>query len=278
MENVVLGWGIPLTPKLRNLFARLAKEGASSALMLQALRKTKDYAQHFPGLIRKDGTPRMSEAQYLSGYNSAKDYAASVGRTLNKAAYGMALKNGNSPSEIKAKIQATDLMKEHGATLKEFSDYLVATGQTKRPLNRQELQQFVMKQGPKAWTDAWEMAQQASALSNLGIDVGKPASGSDVSYKELNKLQAQMQPGAEVDYQGISATLSALPASQLYQMGLTKKDALTVGYGGKGAATVLQRVKATMATQSERFAQEPANLRLNPGGGKTTGMVAQSTE
>jgi hypothetical protein len=263
--SMLATWGIPMSPKLNTLINHAATSGMGSSTFLQALRKTKDYAARFVGIMKNDGTMRMTEAQYLSGYQSAKDYAASVGRALSPAAYGMAIKNGNSPSEIKQKVEALDILKTNGAILSEFGDYLAATGVTKKPPTKQEMLAFVMKQGPKVWEQTWQTVTQAAAIekfSEEAIQIGR-GGDNDVSYKELQRLQKGLLPGEQPDYQALGQVLDALPASKLYKLGLSKKDAVTLLYGGPGAKDIFKRAQLAVGTAQAAATEQRANPRLD---------------
>jgi len=273
---------MPITPALKNFISRAVASGMGSAAFLQALRRTQDYARAFPGIMR-GGTMRMSEAQYISGYQSAKDFAATVGRPFSRDAYGLAVKNGNSPSEIKAKIEALDTLKTNTATFQNFVEYLTAKGLAPpKGITKGHLLQFIMKQGPAQWEQEWNTASQAAALEQLAIDVGKPKTGSDVSYKELAALQKALPPGTQPDYGQLADALKALPASKLYGYGLTKKALLTLAYGGKGADAIAQT--ATRALAQYRLAvtepgAQPALVQSQTGTQQMTGRRAvQATE
>lgn len=282
MQNTLLQWGMPLTPQLKNLIARLAKQGASSAAFLQAVRATKDYAAAFPGLRRRDGSLRMSEAQYLAGYNSAKDFAATTGRALSKGAYGFAVKNGNSPNEIRAKIQAVDTMKQNSEVLNEFGQYLVATGAAKAPPKREDLLKFVMKQGPAAWETAWQTAFTASQIekyAGLDTQVGR---GEDISYKGLEKLLKSAPPGTDptkIDWSETARIAAAtLPASRLYGLGITKKDLLKLQLGSPEAVAIEARVKLAQATAEAAGSEQRANPELTRQGQYQGSPRVQATE
>jgi hypothetical protein len=247
--NMLKSWGIPITPGLDRMITQAVASGMGSSMFLQQLRRTKDYARAFKGIMRGDGTLRMSEAQYISGYNQAKDLAASVGRAFSRDAYGLAIKNGNSPSELKSKIEAIDTLKTNRDVFQQFNEYLVAKGlaDPKKGITKPEMLQFIMKQGPAQWEREWSTASQAAELAKMEIDVGKPKTGSDISYKELQKLQKNLPQGQEPDYGQLAEALKSLPASKLYGYGLTKKSLLTLAYGGKGAAQIAEVATRALA-------------------------------
>jgi hypothetical protein len=247
---------------MRHLIQRGIASGWNQTTFMFYLRQTKDYARAFPGIMRKNGTLRMTESQYVSGYNSARDFAASVGRPLSKQLYGLALTRGNSPSEIKQKIQALDTLKQDQVTFQNFNEYLIARGVIKKPLNKKELGAFLMGKGPAVFEQEWNTAAQAAELARLQIDVGKPSTGSDISYKQLQKLQGGLPEGEAPDYKAIAGALQSLPASKLYGYGLTKKDIVTLGYGGKGAAQIAEVATRALAQYHTAVTEPGAQPQL----------------
>jgi len=277
-SNLLLSWRIELTPQIQAFVRRAASQGWSSAVFLQEVRRQRFYMQRFPGILGRNGVPRMTEAQYWAGYNSAKDYAATVGRSLSVDAYGLAVKNGNSPSEIRAKVQALDTLKTNRAVFGQFGDYLNALGLApKGGLKKGDLLQFVMGQGPKAWEQAWTTANAAAQIERAGLDVGRPKQGGDIGYRGLVRLEKQMLPGDQVDYKGLAEAVHALPASELYGAGITKKDILKMAFGVKGAENIADRVRGVLATYQARF--EPQGTpQLNQGGLQTGQTPRQASE
>jgi len=277
--NLLTGYGIAISPAMRTLVEGAVKDGLNSAAFMLALRNTKDYAEAFPGIMRADGTMRMTEAQYMAGFSSARDYASTVGRSLNKQAYGLAIKNGNSPSEIRAKIEALDILRTNSDVFGQFSDYLVTRGVINKPLTKADLLAFVMKQGPKAWEQEWQTAYAASQIEATGISIGR---GEDIGYKGLQGLIKHAGPGIDitkVDYAQLAQMVqTALPASALYQAGITKKALVALAFGGPKAVPIAQRVQDVLATYKARF-EAPVEPQLT-GGGLYTGAPqnVQTTE
>jgi hypothetical protein len=267
--NLLRSWGIPITPAMNQFVTQAATSGMGSAAFLQQVRQTKAYAQVFKGIMMGNGTLRMSESQYIAGYNSAKDYAASVGRNLSTQAYGLAIKNGNSPSEIKEKIQALDSLRTNKDVLQQFNEYLAAKGLVgPKGMTREEALRFIMRQGPVQWEQEWNIASQAAQLAKLGVDVGKPKTGSDLSYKELKNLQGNLAPDEQPNYQALAEALKAIPYSQLYGYGLTRKDVTKLAYNAPGAdqiAEVATRALAQYRTAVTEPGAQP-NLTQGPSG------------
>lgn len=278
-EQLVQSWNIPLTPDISVFIKRAVEQQWSSAMFLKQIRLTDVYQKTFPGILRNDGTPRMTEAQYIASFRSTKDYAATLGRNFSLQAYGTALNNGNSPGEMRAKIEALDVLKSDPQMFREFGEYLTTTGLAPKGVSRQDMLAFVMKAGPKVWEEAWQTAYSASQIEQAGITVGR---GQDIGYKKLEGLIGHAPPGfdaTKVDYAQLATFVqSALPVSKLYQAGITKKSLIKMAFGGPEAEPIRQRVLNVMATHQARF--DPSAVPQLTQGGMSTGGLrnVQATE
>lgn len=277
--NLIVSWGIQLTPDVRALVSQAVKAGVSSAAFLDSVRRTKFYAQRFPGIMKPNGVMRMTEAQYISGYQSARDYAASVGRSLSPQAYGLAIKNGNSPSEIRVKTEAMDKLRTYGPVFREFSDYLQATGQAKKPLNRDDLTAFVMGQAPKEWADTWRTVYAASQAEQQGISVGKPGEGNDIGYKKLGQIAKQIEVlGSTGDFTGVLAQAQkVLSEGDLRAAGIRKQDKASLVLGGKNAPALAARLQAKVAEKVASF-EDRANPNVLTNVQVARSQVQQASE
>jgi hypothetical protein len=206
---------------------------------------------------------RMTEAQYISGYEQARNFAASVGRNLTRDMYGMAIKNGNSPSEIQDKLDAANKLRMYRPMFRQFSDYLQATGRTKKPLEAKDMLSFIMGQGPREWHDAYRTAYAATQAENLGFDVGKPKTGADIGYRDLAKIAADIEVmGQGGDYTGVLAAADkVLPAGDWKALGLTSKDRvrLAMGAPGERTAAAAKRVAQAVNVRVAQLTEPQAN-------------------
>ena len=279
---VLVAWGIQPTAALKRLANAAAERQMSSAWFLQQVRKTKDYAKRFPGIMTKGGVMRMTEAQYISGYQSARDYAASLGRNFSKEAYGAAMASGNSPAEMRDKLTAIDKLKSFGPQLAEFNDYLVTTGQVKKPLNRKELTDFVMGYRGDL-QQVWKTAETAFKLQELaGVNIDKPKQGGEIGYKELSgmikRFEALGGDVAEVDFAKMGALIGeVIPKNQLYGAGIRQKDIVDMMLSGKNAPEIMKRVQQVMDTYTAAVSEAPTHA-IGYAGKVQLGSPARSGE
>jgi hypothetical protein len=274
-QAIVVGLRIPVDAQIKTLIGRAVQGGMNSAAFMQTLRQTKTYAKRFPGIMKANGTMRMTESQYVSGYQQARDTARALGRGFSEQAYGLALKNGNSPSEIRMKLEAIDKLKSYGPLYQQFNDYLQATGLERKPLARKDLLTFIMGKGKKEWNDAYNTALVATQLEGKGFDVGKPSSGADVGYKGLAKIAKEIEVmGSSGDFSGVLAQADkVLNEGDFRSAGITRKDRVKLALGAKGAeesaARITQAVNVRVAALTEgsgnQLAQGPRGSQLLTG-------------
>ncbi len=268
--NMLVGWGIMVTPEVKSFVSKSVAAGDQSSLFLQKLRQTKFYAKRFPGIVKKNGVMRMSEAQYISGYQQARDYASTLGRNFSPQAYGAALAAGNSPSEIKYKLDINDKLQTYRPQLNSFNEYLLATGKIKKPLDVQEMRDFVMG-SRKDLQDEWATSNAAFQLQEqAGTDVGKPAQGSDMSFKELSaalkRYEALGGDVDQIDYTKIGSLIGqVIPKNELYGAGIRKKDIVDMMLNGKNASEITKRVQTVLDTY-EAAVTEPGAQSQNQQG------------
>ena len=262
-RNILVSWQVPLTKEVQAFMNQLAQQKMNTSQFVTAFRQTKAYAQKFPGIFRRDGTMRMTETQYISGYNSSRDFAASLGRRLSPQAYGLAIKNGNSPSEIKMKLTVADKLKEFRPQLNQFNEYLLATGKIKKPLGRKDLEDFLMKRRGDLERE-WDIANTSFKLqAQAGFDVGKPKTGADMSFKNLDKTLKRFKALGgnvqDVDFAEMGRLIrDVIPKSDLYGMGIREKDIVQMAFNGKNANAIADKVSQVLTTYQLAVTEEGA--------------------
>jgi hypothetical protein len=266
-EAMLRGWGIDITPEVRSFINKAINGGWGSSLFLLNLRDTKFYAQAFPGLVRRDGTIRMSEAQYLSYTNQVRDIASQFGMNLSRQQIGVMVGQGISAWEARDRLAALDSMRANRDMLQNFAAYLDANGLApKGGISRKDLFKFVMREGPAEWEKAWDNAYAATQIEDAGIGIGP---GEDIGIKKLGRILKNAPPGFDVtklDYAGLAQmVIKVLPASQIYKAGITKKALIKLAIGGPEAEPIAERVRRVLATYSSRF-EGQALPQLNQGG------------
>ena len=284
--NMVRTWGIVVTPQLQHLIDGAARSGWNTAQFTQALRGTKEYHHQFPGIKWRQG---MSEATYNSQYAAYRAKAQDTGYQLTREGFGHAIKKGIDSAEWTLRVSAVKQIEANRPLLENFRQTLVQRGLMKPndKLPPKELYKLATGRGSASWTAIWNTAAVETGLEGVGVTVGKGA-GTDLTRKELSALLkgpiSRLDPGStvDVDYSNLAMEMAAaLPASQLYRAGITKKMLVKEALGDPSAAGTKDAVTRVLATARERFneagmAQAP---QMRQGGGTSTGQpTGQATE
>lgn len=254
--ELLTSWGIPLTPAVDKFVAQAAQKQMSGDAFMRSIRKTKAYARAFPGIMQDNGTLRMSEAEYQSGFEAVKDYGASIGREMNEAEFAQALKNGNSIAEIKQKWGAIDSLLTNGATLDQFVKYRESQGLS-APKNREDLLKFVMGMGPREWEVGYDQAVAGARAKTAGLQL---------SFDDMKQVIGAIETSGIGDIQDITPDVYAKVADNLRHVGTMKaygikdKDAVLAAFGiGEKRQLVDDVVK-----NAERFAAGEGNVEDDP--------------
>ena len=119
--------------------------------------------------------------------------------------------------------------------------------------------------------DEWSTANAAFQLEQQAMtDIGKPAQGSDMSYKELSAaLKRYTALGGDVesiDYTKIGSLIGqVIPKNDLYGAGITKKNIVDMMLNGKNAPDITKRVQQVLDTY-EAAVSEPGAQSQNQQG------------
>ncbi len=265
-REMVRRWGISPSKNVLNLIEKAIQAGWNSSLFLDRLRHTPEYAQTYPGIQWKKG---MTEGTYLSTYNQYKNLAAQAGESFSREAFAKALKRNVSPQEFSDRVAAIKSIDRWGPMWQTFSDVLAARGLAPpKGLSKQDLANFVMRLGPKAWEKVYDETFLTSGLERVaGLQVGKSGiPGQDTPYAItrgdmldiVNQVESLTKGGfdpAKLDFAKIGADLRKFKPEYLSRYGITPRDILEVELGGPKAADIA--VKAQRIIDTQQAATQP---------------------
>jgi len=258
---MVRRWGLPPSKNLLNLIEKAVMQGWNSSLFLDRLRHTPEYAQKYPGIQWKDG---MTEGTYISTFNQYKNLAAQSGVQFTRVDFAKALKRGVSPQEFSDRVSAIKSIDRWGPMWQTFSDVLAARGLAPpKGLSKQDLANFVMRLGPKAWEKVYDETFLTAGLERVaGLQVGKSGiPGQDTPYaitrgdmldivNQVESLSGGTFDPAKLDYAKIGADLRKFKPEYLARYGLTPRDILEVEVGGPRAADIAVKAQRIIDTQT----------------------------
>ena len=268
--------GIGLTGNLSQLVNSAVSQHYNMANFLYYLRKTKEYRQRFTGIFNRNGTLKMSEAQYLANERQYRAIASKAGINLGRKMMDWMFVHNVDPSEFADRALSVTRLRRSPALYNAFKAELHQSG-IARNVTRKQLLRFILGRGNAKWYDLWSDTVTRNAATQAGLAVGRRnaldflpqgllerISGLGLSEEALNKGFNELADDIE----------NTIPLSKLYGVGLTRADLVTLRFGGRGRNEIASRVAEITAQRnlSEEQKAQPQlyqterGSRLNVGG------------
>jgi hypothetical protein len=282
LTNYVLGLGIPLTGTVQGLISQAASAGWSSDRFLLALRATPEYKNQFPGITAKDGTLKMSEAQYLQQQEQYQNIGAQAGINVGPQKAKWLFQNDVSPTEFSVRAEAMRRIRTNPELYRQFNR-VVAGGK----LSKKEIFQAALGMGNQKWYDVWQdtISRYQARQSGLSIVKGGRQSKqyTNVTKKLLEKVsdlglsEAEMAQGFQTLTEHLMTTFGE---AKIQSMGITKRQLEQASFGGPRAAKIRQRVRQVLETTAAQ-GEDRATVAVGEsqsGGLQAAGKQAQAYE
>jgi hypothetical protein len=284
-RELIRRWGLPPSKNLLNLIEKAVQGGWNSTAFLDRVRHTPEYAQKYPGIQWKDG---MTEGTYLSEFNSYKNTAQAAGVDFTREDFAKVLKRGVSSAEFTDRVAAIQSIDRWGPMWQYFSETLAARGLgPPKGLSKQDLANFVMKLGPKAWEKVYDETFLTAGLERVaGIQVGKDfVPGQTTPYaitrgdmldivKQVEALSKGSFDPAKLDFTKIGAELRKFQPQYLARYGITPRDVVEMELGGPRAADIATKAERVLKTQ-DAFNAPRAVPQSSQGVGQQGEQMAQ---
>jgi hypothetical protein len=234
---------------LNGVVARAVNQQWSMYEFMQAIRKTKIYAQSFKGIRN---LPGQSESEYLYQIRQFKtayqDYGFKTKKVFDTNMFARILKNGIELDDFQVRVTALERIEDNADLMAAFKDELVRRGIAKnaKKISKVELAKFALGQGDKRWEAVWDMASVTAGTEAAGIDLGR---------KEARGIIEAIEGGGvgdaaeitQADWNEIAKSLR-FTSSQLRRYGLEKSDVVLAQFGlgerFRDVETLIQNVQA----------------------------------
>jgi transglycosylase-like protein with SLT domain len=201
LNDVLRGFGLQ-PAKFGDLIERAVRENWSDTHFLAMIYASDSFQKAFPGLVRDDGSLRMTPVEYLSLEDEYRDIAANYGVKLSRQRVGMLVSGDVSPDEWVNR--ATILQATHDSTaLREaFNEVLGRKGQKRLD----EMGWFNFLAG-KAESDVYDLWEQAS-FGRAGMDISREGAariGQAGEFTDVNALIGQVRAVQDIIAPELSA-------------------------------------------------------------------------
>jgi hypothetical protein len=268
--NLLSGYGIPTTPNIQALIAQGVRLDWDTYAFLNALRQTPEYAREFAGIMKNDGTMRMSEEQYLANKDQYEGYAQRYGINMGPQRMAWLFGHDVDPDEFADKAQALNQLNRNKGMYDAFKRELVQAGIAK-PSDvdgKKELFKFVMGEGNKEWYDLMQDASTRYQAQQAGLTF---AAGKKRLYTHLGQAVIERISGKDLTDDQMAAGFAeveetlrkVLPLSEAKLYGVSKGDAVAAAFGGKGRSKALGDIERAQRT-NEAYGEGIAEQRQNP--------------
>jgi hypothetical protein len=266
--NTLMGYGFTMNSNLRDLVSLAVQRNWDAETFLNRLRDTPEYAREFAGIFNKDGSLKMTEAQYIAAKDQYTTYASRAGINMGPARMDWLFENNVTPEEFADRATAIGRLRRNKDLYQSFRKELVQAGIAKpnEVDTNKEMFKFVMGEGNQAWYDLWQDAVTRNAATQAGLTFAK---GKQRLYTHLGQAVIERVSGMDLSEEALGAGFQqveevlrkVLPLSEAKLYGVSKKDAVQAAFGGKGRSKALGQIERATKT-AEAFGDNQATQRL----------------
>jgi hypothetical protein len=273
LQGILHGFGIP-PGFFSDLIDQAVRNNWTTDELLAAIYGSPQFAQMFPGIFRPDGSLRMPPGEYRQLIDMYRSQARLYGYTdLTDAQIGQLIAGDVSVQEFTDRLEAVRRISEFKPAFEEFKQVLRARGISTAGLESdKDLVRFMLGQAPKQFYQIWEETAVGTAARMAGVKMGAKAQQHIARLTPGISSEAELQRQMQELARHIRTTL---PLSKIQKMGLTKKDLITLEFGGPNQAKIFEKAQRILATQQAFAEREPTGVAL-PQVGKIQQQRAQS--
>ena len=247
LRGVLMEAGIPIG-MFGDLLDQAVTEGWSGNQLTMNIYASDEFQAMFPGIFRPDGTMRMTAGQYRNLADQYQSNARMYGiSNLSNAQIGKLIGGDVSVQEFTDRATAIQRVTEFKPAFEEFKQVLASRGiDTKGLDSDKDIVNFMLGKGPKQFYQLWDELSVGTAARMSGVHINQ----------KLVKSIAKRMPGQadEAQLQSQFADLAAkmktvMPLSKLGKYGITKRDLVTLEFGGKKQAEIADKVNRILANR-----------------------------
>jgi len=256
--------GIRLSQNMRNLIQHAISGGWSQTEFMWNLRKTPEYQDTFPGIMNRNGTMKMTEAQYMAQEKSFQETADLYGIHLNQENQALLFEGDVSAREWQQRAMAINRIRENPEAFHQFEAAARAQGLIKGKFNKKDAYTLAIGEGPTEWYRLLEEFGTRTAAVQAGFDITKHpqlAGYLGLSRKQVLAINRAV-PGLGGETQMASSFQELaqrfrqlLPEGNITGFDVSKDDLIQLEFGGPKQAQIAETVQRIIAATKAR--EEP---------------------
>jgi hypothetical protein len=244
-----------LTDEIRDLIDKAVRRSWTIDEFLGHVYSSETFIDTFPGIFRADGTLKMNAAEYLQAFDQYASLAQSAGIKIDKKIFGNLIAGDTSYAEFNDRVSAVESVIDNKVYLDAFRDTLRSMGISVKGMETpQDYADFVMGRSTKRFYNLYEELQVRGAAGMAGL--------TNLGERTVNKIvgaveSKDMSPAElEEHFKSLANKIrTVLPASQLAGLGISKKDLVTLEFGGANRDAIEDRVTQAISNYEGYFQQ-----------------------
>lgn len=258
-EQIVGYWVSPVGFNLDHNIQKLINNAASGLWntdrFYQAIAKTKEFHQAFPGIFNKNGTMRTDPTTYLNTRAAIKKAANAANLNLSDKQLSVMMVNQVDPTLAAQRFSVEASYTQNQGTFAAFNAELKAAGH--KPMDKATINKFLMGQAPAQFYDLYKNWQARVSAQAAGFNIANPiknkkghivgwsSTAGDLTLSRRQELNiAQMEGGSSSPDLTKAAQMfrDILPESRMAAAGISKDDIIQYLYGGPKQAQIQQTI------------------------------------
>lgn len=241
--------------------------GAFSSLIDQAIRLnytpseftlqvygSPQFENMFPGIFRPDGSMKMTPYEY----RQMSDQYVSTARQFGVSGFsqehvGALIQGDVSMQEFSDRMTAIARIEDYKPAMNQFISLVEQNGGDASELKTDEgLVDFMLGRSSKKFYTLWDQTVVGTAAKESGVHISNDLVRRIAKRTPGVADEAQMQAG----FQELASKIQTLlPLSRINKYGLSKKDLVTLEFGGPNQAHIAKKVDMIVKNYDAQFAQ-----------------------
>lgn len=251
-------WALPFD--VSKIVRAVAGKKGDMSMVLNRVLSDPRFKKAFPGIFNKDGTLKMTPAEYRQRAGDYREIASQYGFKPNAAQIAALISGDVSAKEADFRFQAGQTLMANQGVLVQFQAQIndinaarKAAGQPPLPniKNVKDAFNFITKQGAKDLYATYEAASISAAAREAGLDVGTARA------RQLAKATAGIA-GLEESEQSFKEIAEQLRTAgvELSSFGITQADLETIEFGGSGRIEKAARAEQALKQRQAQVQQQ----------------------
>lgn len=261
------GWAVPFD--VTGIVRAVAGRKGDFSMLINRIISDRRFKKSFPGIFNKDGTLKMSPAEYRDKVQSYQALAATYRFKLNAKQLGQMISGDVSANEAQFRFQIGATIRDNQAVFLDFGRQLSTLNSTLKSAGKpslgtlgsiKDIASFIARTAPRELYAVYEASSISAAAKEAGISVG------EARARQLAAAGAGIVgfEDAQKSFKVIAESLRSAGV-ELSFFGITQAELETIEFGGSKrqelALKAEQALKQRQAAIQGDISAEPLKLQ-----------------